>query len=151
MNSMQNRPQPASVWGRVVAFAIDSLVLFFLHSTSFIFIGIILTQTISFDIPKIVMAALLYSFFLLLTPPLLAMSYFTILHAYGGQTIGKLIMGMRVVSAEGASISLGAAFLRWTGSLFSSLPFAAGFFWAFFDGKHCAWHDKLAGTQVIAV
>lgn len=151
INSLENQPQPASVAGRVVAFFIDSLVLFFLHCSSFIFIGVVLARTMTFDIQKIVLAILLYLFFFLLMPPLLSMIYFTILHAYGGQTIGKMIMGLRVVSEEGGSISPGEAFLRWAGSLFSSLPFAMGFFWAFFDRKKCAWHDKLAGTQVIAI
>lgn len=151
MNSLKDHPQPASVCGRVVAFFIDSVMLFFLHCGSFIFIGIVLARTMTFDIQKIVLAVFLYLFFFLLTPPLMAMIYFTILHAYGGQTIGKMIMGLRVVSVEGASISSGESFLRWAGSLFSFLPFAAGFFWAFFDRKHCAWHDKLAGTRVIAI
>jgi len=33
----------------------------------------------------------------------------------------------------------------------STLPFALGFLWAFWDPKRETWHDKIAGTKVVRV
>ena len=82
---------------------------------------------------------------------LLSMFYFTFFHACFGQTIGKMIFSIRVVSENGMAPSFGMAFLRWTGYLLSLLPLAAGFLWSVVDKDHSAWHDKLALTRVVAV
>ena len=82
---------------------------------------------------------------------LLHMAYFTLFHALTGQTIGKTILGLRVVSTDSTVLSPGVAFLRWTGYLLSSVPLAAGFLWAAVDRDHCAWHDRLARTRVVSI
>ena len=38
--------------------------------------------------------------------------YTTVLHAFGGQTLGKLAVGVRVVGVDGAPLPFGAALLR---------------------------------------
>lgn len=95
---------------------------------------------------------------LLLTGPLfvlaylvLHLAYFSIFHALGGQTPGKLALGIRVVSGRGGPLSPGQAFLRWTGYLVSFFPLGAGFLWAALDKEHRAWHDLIADTSVVAL
>ena len=142
---------PAAGLGvRAAALLIDLMVLFFLHVGSSLFVGATLFQMLTVNLQQILGASLLYILFLLIAPPILAMVYFIILHGFGGQTIGKLILGLRVVSTTGTTISSGVAFLRWVGALISTLPLAMGFLWAIFDREHCTWHDKLSGTRVIA-
>lgn len=75
--------------------------------------------------------------------------YFTIFHAWTGQTIGKMVMGIKVVAENRQSISPAVSFLRWTGCILSFLPLAAGFLWAAVDREHCTWHDRLAQTRVV--
>ena len=80
----------------------------------------------------------------------LHMIYFTIFHAWSGQTIGKMIMGIRVVTKENKQVSPSVAFLRWTGYILSFVPLATGFLWSAVDKDHCAWHDRLAQTRVVS-
>jgi oligopeptide/dipeptide ABC transporter ATP-binding protein len=66
-----------------------------------------------------------------------------------GQTIGKGMMGIRVVRTDGSTLSLGKGLLRYVGYIVSGLIFSLGFIWITFDGKRQGWHDKMAGTYVI--
>lgn len=84
-----------------------------------------------------------------LGPVLLTAAYFIVLHSCGGQTIGKIFMGIRVVQEDGLYPSPGRSFLRLVGYLVSALPLGAGFLWAVLDKRHEAWHDKLVRTRVI--
>ena len=69
--------------------------------------------------------------------------------AEGGQTPGKMMLGLRVVRTNGRPVGWGRAFLRWIGYYISSIPFGLGYLWALWDPKRQAWHDKIAGTVVI--
>jgi uncharacterized RDD family membrane protein YckC len=66
-----------------------------------------------------------------------------------GQTIGKGMMNIRVISTDGASISVGKGIIRYIGYIISGLIFSLGFIWIAFDGKRQGWHDKIAGTYVV--
>ena len=59
-----------------------------------------------------------------------------------------MLFGLQVVSAEGAPISFGIAFLRAVGYFVSGI-FYLGFIWIAFDKRKQGWHDKIAGTVVI--
>ena len=80
---------------------------------------------------------------------LLASTYFIFLHALGGKTIGKMLMGIRLINDEGGDVGIWDAFLRWFGYFISAAIMMAGFFWAIFDSEGQAWHDKIAGTYVV--
>ena len=79
----------------------------------------------------------------------LALIYFTVLIGESGQTIGKMLLGVRVVRTDGSSVSYPRALGRAFGYYVSSLLFSLGFIWAAFDRRNQAWHDKLADTLVI--
>jgi uncharacterized RDD family membrane protein YckC len=69
-----------------------------------------------------------------------------------GQTVGKMAMGLKVVSAEtGNLLDPGTAALRYVGYIVSGLPIYLGFFWAIWDPMHDTWADKIAKTKVIKV
>jgi hypothetical protein len=66
-------------------------------------------------------------------------------------TLGKAAAGLRVCAPTGGRIGLARALLRESaGKLCSAIPFFAGFFAAAGDSKQ-AWHDRIAGTIVVAV
>jgi len=67
-----------------------------------------------------------------------------------GQTLGKRIMGIRVVDKDGNPPGMGKAFLREIiGKAVSEIIFCLGFILAAFDNQRRAWHDRIAGTYVI--
>ena len=68
----------------------------------------------------------------------------------GGQTIGKMLTGIRVVAAEpGASLDLGRSLLRTAMWSVMALPAGLGLLTALFNEERRAFHDRFAGTKVI--
>lgn len=83
---------------------------------------------------------------------LLVGGYFVLLTAAGGQTIGKMAAGIRVVPmGEGERVSLGESSLRTAGYLVSLLPAGLGLLPALIHPDRRALHDRLADTRVVAV
>lgn len=80
---------------------------------------------------------------------LFSVAYYVTAWAKSGQTIGKSVLGIKVVGADGKPPSGGKALLRYFGYLVSGLVFALGFVWVVFDRKRQGWHDKIAGTYVV--
>jgi uncharacterized RDD family membrane protein YckC len=77
-------------------------------------------------------------------PPL----YTVLFHWLWGQTMGKMVVGARVVAVGGGPLSLERAFGRAVAWLVSALPFGAGFVVAAVRRDRRALHDLLAGTRV---
>src|SRR5207249_698488 len=71
-----------------------------------------------------------------------------VLHTMDGQTIGKMLMGARVVGADGAPLPLGAALLRYVAYFVSAAPLAMGFIMAGLRRDKRALHDLIAGSRV---
>jgi uncharacterized RDD family membrane protein YckC len=68
----------------------------------------------------------------------------------GGQTLGKMAAGIRVVSAESeSSLDLGRAFLRTFMWLLLAVPAGLGFLSAIVSRDHRGLHDRFAGTRVV--
>jgi uncharacterized RDD family membrane protein YckC len=74
--------------------------------------------------------------------------YVVVLHALEGQTVGKLIVGVRVVGFDGEPPALGASVLRFLAYAASVLPFGLGFVMAGLRSDRRALHDLIAGTRV---
>ncbi len=68
---------------------------------------------------------------------------------FNGQTLGKMVFGMRVVKKNGRRISVLDALLRNVLGYMISQIFLLGYIWAFADREKQAWHDKMAGTVVV--
>lgn len=79
--------------------------------------------------------------------------YFCVLPLYlDGQTPGKLLFGIRVVSLTEKPLTVGRLFTRnWLGYLGSGLLLGAGFVWAATNRQKQTWHDIVAETVVIQV
>ena len=68
----------------------------------------------------------------------------------GGQTLGKMAAGIRIIPAEGAaSVGLGHSMLRTIVWLLLAVPAGLGFLTALFTTDRRGLHDRLAGTRVV--
>ena len=148
----------AGFWRRLIAFMIDNTII----TITFSVLGIIAAMAyvlgaissnsdawiINITDPTSSLSLMFMSCLFYLV---IMLAYFTYFHGATGRTPGKMLLGLQVVSADGATISFGTAFLRAVGYLISSLlfTFPLGFIWAAFDKKKQCWHDKIAGTVVI--
>ena len=75
--------------------------------------------------------------------------YTTFFWVIAGKTIGKAVMGLRVIGPKGSRVTMGRAFRRYVGYWISALPLFLGYFWVLIDERRHGWHDIMAGTSVI--
>lgn len=66
-----------------------------------------------------------------------------------GKTIGKGLLGLRIVPLDGTRISLLESILRYIAFWFSVICLGIGIFWILVSDKRQGWHDKAAKTCVI--
>ena len=78
---------------------------------------------------------------------IISISYDITLWMLSGQTLGKRVLGLRVMRADGTRLRFGNAVRRQIGYWISAI-FFVGFLWILFDNKRQGFHDKLAGTIV---
>jgi uncharacterized RDD family membrane protein YckC len=82
---------------------------------------------------------------------LIAGGYFTLFTAAGGQTIGKMAAGIRVVPMNGeyGRVPLGRSIVRAAAYVASAIPAGLGFLPALVGPEKRAIHDRLADTRVV--
>ena len=68
---------------------------------------------------------------------------------FNGQTLGKMMLRLRVVKKRGGRITILDALLRNVFGYMVSQIFLLGYLWALFDAEKQTWHDKMAGTVVV--
>lgn len=77
--------------------------------------------------------------------------YVSIFHTILAATVGKLILGIRVVDLQGNYISLWQAIVRAIGYFISAIPLYIGYLMPLFNERKRALHDYIASTVVIKV
>ena len=75
--------------------------------------------------------------------------YHVLFWFFAGQTPGKAMLGLRLVTVEGKRVSIPRGLLRYFGYYLSAIPLFAGFWWVLIDDQRQGWHDKLSKTVVI--
>lgn len=135
------RPENAAVAARLVAVAIDLLILAAIDAAVVYFTMQICGLT-------------LLDLDILPRGPLLAFLIvqnggYLVAFTAGGQTLGKMATGIRVVPTESATLDLGHAFLRTLMWCILAVPAGLGFLTAFFSRDHRGLHDLFAGTRVV--
>ena len=81
---------------------------------------------------------------------LLCLTNFFILPTVGGQSIGKMLTGLRIVKMDGTGISFGTVILRnLVGYFLTVLTLGIGFLFAALGKNGRALHDLVAGTVVV--
>jgi uncharacterized RDD family membrane protein YckC len=71
------------------------------------------------------------------------------LSQWQGQTIGKNVMGLKVISKGTQLVPFSKAFIRAIVKVISTVVFLAGDLWVLKDKQSQAWHDRAAGTRVV--
>jgi uncharacterized RDD family membrane protein YckC len=65
---------------------------------------------------------------------------------WNGQTLGKRVCGIKIISADGRPCSVGQAFGRAFAKILSTLTLLIGYLMVPFDSQRRALHDRIAGT-----
>lgn len=133
-------PTPAGFWIRALGALVD-LTIFGLVQFSFGFLAA-LTWGPQVEEEWAFQSAVVF-FTLVFT-----LAYTVVLHTLAGQTIGKLLVGIRVVTVGGGRVAAGAALLRYLAYYVSLAPLGLGFLMAALRSDSRALHDLLAGTRV---
>ena len=66
-----------------------------------------------------------------------------------GATLGKMLMGLKVVTVDGGPITVSRAIGRYFASMLSSVILCIGYIMVAFDDQKRALHDHICGTRVI--
>ncbi|MFC1591781.1 RDD family protein [Thermodesulfobacteriota bacterium] len=142
-------PEYAGFLIRLLAICIDGVLLGLIVLLLFIALIMVVNGSLSDYIrkPEELMAMLSGPFWLVCT--VIEAFYFVYFHAVTGQTVGKLICGIQVLSSAGTEIGFLRSLLRYVGYMLAYIPLCLGFLWIGFDRKKQGWHDKLARTVVV--
>jgi uncharacterized RDD family membrane protein YckC len=137
-----NDPADAGVAARLVAVVIDLLILAVVDAVVVYFTMRICE--IGFDEIALLPKGPLLAFLLVQN------GGYLVAFTAGGQTLGKMAAGIRVVCAESEStLDLGRAFLRTVMWVALAVPAGLGFLTALFSRDHRGLHDRFAGTRVV--
>ena len=85
-------------------------------------------------------------------PPLgflVGLAYFAGMWTWKGTTVGGVVLGLKVVRADGKPVTPAVGIVRALGGAFSMMVFFLGILWIGWDRDKQGWHDKLAGTVVL--
>lgn len=151
--SSQAAPQIkyAGFWVRYVANVIDGLILVI----PIVIVTIVLTLLLSgfMIIPaggKQSTAGFLIGVLIRLIVTLLGWSYFILMTKKYQATLGKMAVGIKIVSDKSEELTLGQIILRETvGKILSAITLYIGYIMAGFTKRKQALHDKIAKTIVV--
>ena len=133
---------PASLWLRLLAAVYDLLPLLALA-----FLATVLALALTggtLDVSRPVHRGLVQALVLALVA-----AYFVLSWVRGGQTLGMRPWRLRLVRADGGTVSARQALLRFGVALLSLAPAGLGLWWALFDEHRRTWHDLATGTLVV--
>ena len=132
---------------RLVAYIIDAIILAIGQGILMAIFGLSSFMTQSGGGSQVSIGALqIIGFILILVWDI---GYFVYFWSSSGQTPGKMIMGIKVVSVDGGPVSVGKAIVRLIGYAISGIVIYLGFLWIIWDKGKQGWHDKIAGTYVV--
>jgi uncharacterized RDD family membrane protein YckC len=133
-------PRPAGFWRRGVALLLDYVFLVLMIGVAGGLVTALWGE--SGRNPRVVNAAVTaFRWFL---PPL----YAVLFHWLWGQTMGKIVVGARVVTLDGGALSLPRAIGRTLTWVVAVLPLGLGLALAAVRRDRRGLHDLLAGTRV---
>ena len=140
--SKENKVQVIGFGRRFVAMMIDGLIVVFVSFILALLIGMV----------DVFLGGGVLPWNLIITIVMLLFSVFYFTGKWvqtSGQTLGKLMLSIKVVNIDGSSLTFGNLFLRYIGYILSGAVASLGFFWVAIDKKRRGWHDILAKTFVI--
>jgi uncharacterized RDD family membrane protein YckC len=134
---------PAAAGRRIVATIIDLALLASINAVV-LYLTLALTGLTMSEVRLLPMAPIA-TFFVILDG-----GYLVAFIAASGQTIGKMLTGIRVLTDDGGRVDVGGAFLRAVGCGLSALTAGLGYLPAFVAGDRRALQDRISGTQVVS-
>ena len=126
---------------RLAAIFYDLLLLFALLAVA------ITLLTLPFGMPTGVRLIALQLFLFEILP----MLFFTGFWSRGGQTLGMRAWRLKLLRADGGSVTWRDAFKRHLAALLSLLIFGLGFLWMLVDREGLTWHDRLSDTRLVVL
>lgn len=137
----------AGFWVRVVAWAIDSIVVSMVQGVLTLFLGIATGGLVAgLGMEGEIMMAVVFLFFGMV----LSWTYYVFFTGYCGQTPGKMAVRVKVIRTDGGEIGFGRAFLREiVGKFVSTALLGIGYLMIAFDEQKQGLHDRIADTFVI--
>lgn len=82
---------------------------------------------------------------------LVNIAYFVGFWVWRGQTPGKMLLGIKLVSIDASNVTISVALLRYLGYIVSGAVLFIGFIWIAFDSRKQGFHDKMAETYVVKI
>ncbi|QQG41974.1 MAG: RDD family protein [Candidatus Woesebacteria bacterium] len=136
----------ASPWQRLLARIID---VTFSWLFPIFLINLFSTST---DTASMLNNLSLYLVLQVLVYPIVYIFFTSFLISRFGGTVGKLVIGIKVVLADGHLLSFWKAFFRdRIAYIVSGVLLWLGFIWILVDKERRAWHDQIAGSYVVNV
>jgi uncharacterized RDD family membrane protein YckC len=80
---------------------------------------------------------------------ILAFGYVAAFTVAGGQTIGKMVLNLRVIGDDGRPVDAPGGMIRALGCMLVPITLGLSYLPAVFTSDHRALHDRLAGTRVV--
>ncbi len=77
-------------------------------------------------------------------------AYFIGLWTWRGQSLGQMVVNVKVVRTDGKPVDLRTAVLRYLGYIVCVLTLGIGFLMVAFDSRKQGLHDKIAKTYVVS-
>ena len=142
--------QPAGLGSRSAALMIDQALLIITNALIFITLFIVMVGKPNLfnitSLPSYVFGFAIVAIFIINWGYFFALEYF-----WGGKTIGKRVLGIRVLQENGHSVTLLSCFIRNLLRVIDSLPalYFIGIVMIFLHPKHKRIGDLVAGTLVV--
>lgn len=133
-------------WRRFLAVLLDSIIVAVVNFPIQLILGLAGFKSIQTTGPQFGIIGLIY-----LISFTIQCAYFTYFWSQKGATPGQMILGLKVVTADGGPLTVGRAFGRFLAYILSAFTLCIGYIIAAFDSQKRALHDHICGTRVIRV
>lgn len=135
--------EKAGFWARLVAYIIDAIIVGIVAG---VIQAILITPASAPDAGGGAFLLLIVGYILTFV---WGFAYYVYFWTRSGQTPGKKIMGLKVITVNGDKLTTGKAIVRVIGYAISSIIIYLGFLWSIWDKNKQTWHDMIAGTYVV--
>ncbi len=142
--------RPAGLWIRYLAITVDHIVLM-IPSLAIVVPRIlsIWTAIVAGDREAVLQALEGLGTLMVVVGFLIPMLYEVGFVGWRGQTPGKMLLGLKIIRADGGEVDYIKSFIRWIGKMISGLLLGIGYIMAAFTENKRALHDYIAGTRVV--
>lgn len=133
-------------WRRAVALILDAIILMVINFPFQLVLGIFSAPQLRAGNPSVGAGLIAAIYLISLSIQLIYYTYFV---SQKGATPGKMVMGLKVVTANGGRVSPARAAGRYFAQILSGMILLIGYIIAAFDSEKRTLHDHICGTRVI--